>query len=178
MAVATTVSLPALPSQGAADYIPLGGDGKSAPHGCYFVRAEVAGDASSGNASITINLDVRYTNLVAYVNLLIAVDAAAGDFLMLLGTGTGQAAASPQVVGTIPQVATTVNTNNGTFLWYPPPVFYQQEGQIFSSCPNVGVGETYKLAAEVLVFDPDVRRLAPLPWLMLNVPGVSAPAAI
>ncbi len=160
------------------EYVPLGGDGRSAPMGCYFCRAEIAGDASGGNASIIINYDTRYTNLTAYLNLMIAVDAAAGDFLLGTFTGQGASAAQPQIVGTIPQVATAVNTNNGTFLWYPPPVFYQQEGQAFAVVPNVGVGETYKLAIEVLVFDPDVRRLTPLPLLMLNVPGVSAPAAI
>jgi len=160
------------------DFIPLGGDGKVAPSGCYFVRLEVDGDASGGNATLTINLDPRYTNLVAYVNLLIQVDAAAGDFLLGTFTGTGQAAAAPQVVGTIPQVATAVNSNNGMFLWYPPPVFYQQEGQVFAAMPNVSATETYKLAAEIFIFDPDIRRLTPLPFLMMNVPGVSAPAAI
>ncbi len=178
MAVSSTVTLPALPAQGALQYIPLGGDGKTAPLGCYFVRLEIDGDAGGGNATMSINLDVRYTNLVAYVNLLIQVDAAAGDFMLGTFTGTGGAAASPNIVGTIPQVATAVNSNNGMFLWYPPPVFYQQEGQIFGVVPNVSATETYKLAAEILVFDADIRRLTPLPWLMQNVPGVSAPAAI
>ncbi len=178
MAVAIAVSLPSQPSQGAAEYVPLGGDGKAAPMGCYFVRAEVDGDASGGNATLTINLDPRYTNLVAFVNLKIGVDATAGDFFLGTFTGTGLDAAAPEIVGTIPQVATSVNTNNSSFLWYPPPVFYQQEGQVFAAVPNVGVLETYKLLVEVLIFDADVRRITALPFLMMNVPGVSAPAAI
>lgn len=178
MAVAITVTLPAQPAAGRTVFQPLGGDGKSAPLGCYFVTAEVDGDASGGNAVITIRMDDRYTNLVPYLNLGIQADAAAGDFMMRVHAS--DANSDPprvQIVGTIPQIATAVS-DNGQFLWYPPPIFFQGNGIAVASAPNVGVGETYKLQVEVLVFDIDVRRLAPLPWLMLNVPGVSAPAAI
>ncbi len=167
--------LPAQPTQGSTNYIPLGGDGRSAPLGCYFVNIEVDGDASGGNADLTIRGDVRYTNLVAYMNLKVQADAAAGDFMMRI---TDPNPPRPQIVGTIPQVATGVATDNATFLWFPPPIYFQGGGSMSAVLPNVGVNETYKLEIEVLVFDIDVRRLSPLPLLMLNVPGVSAPAAI
>lgn len=179
MSVAIVVTLPDQPSQGQTVYIPLGGDGRQAPLGCYFVTAEVDGDAGGGTASITINFDPRYTNLVAYCNFLITADAAAGDFMIRLqGAATDTSPPRPQIVGTIPQVATTVTPENAAFLWYPPPVFFQGVGNARSTVPNVGVLETYKLQLEVLVFDIDIRRLTGLPLLMLNVPGVSAPASI
>lgn len=179
MSVSATVTLPAQPAQGALNYIPLGGDGRSAPLGCYFCRLEVDGDAGGGTAAVTINFDPRYTNLVAYVNVLIEADAAAGDFATWIAQ-SGQVATPDRVfvVGTIPNVATGVSTDNSSFLWYPPPIYYQGSGYCSMKVLNVGVNETYKLTVEVLCFDIDVRRLTPLPWLMQNVPGVSAPAAV
>jgi len=179
MAVNTLVVLPAQPAQGSTVYTPLGGDGRSAPHGCYFVLAEIDGDASSGNASVTIDLDVRYTSLVAYANLRIQADAAAGDFRIAMQADPAVAIPpTPSITGTIPHVATAVTPDNASFLWYPPGVFFQGGARINAVAPNVGALETYKLELEVLVFDIDVRRITPMPWLMLNVPGVSAPAAI
>lgn len=179
MSVIVAMTLPGQPILGSSVYLALGGDGRVAPMGCYFVRLEVAGDASGGNAIVTINLDERYTNLVAYANALIAVDAAAGDFSILVQeAGAAPGPGAPHIVGTIPQIATGVTTDNASFLWYPPPVYFQGGGQVTVSYPNVGVGETYKLQIEVYVFDINVRRITPLPVLQMNVPGVSAPAAV
>ncbi len=179
MSVNGVVTLPGQPDQGATVYMALGGDGTTAPLGCYFTTLEIEGDVSGGNAALTVTFDVRYTNLVAYMNLGIAADAAAGDFMMRLqNDALNTFPPRPQIVGTIPQVGTGVTTDNAEFLWYPPPVFFQQAGIATASLPNVGVLETYKLQMEILVFHPDVRRITPLPWLMQNVPGVSAPAAI
>lgn len=176
MSVALTTNLPAQPTQGITNFVPLGGDGKSAPLGCYFVRAEVDGDASGGGVNLTVNMDVRYTNLVAYVNPVINVDAAAGDFAIRIGDSDQVARAA--VVGTIPHVATTVVGDNAAFLWFPPPLYFQGGGTASFFCPNVGVLETYKLFLEIYVFDINVLRLQALPMLQLNVPGVSAPAAV
>jgi len=179
MSVIEAVTLPAQSVIGSTEFIPLGGDGKSAPLGCYFVTASIVGDASGGTAAVTIACDDRYTNLFAYLNGTISGDAAAGDFHMRLQGPTGvNGGMAPSIVGTIPQVATTVIPDNAAFLWFPPPVYFQGSGFGVFQCPNVDANETYHLQVEVLVFDIDVRRLAPLPWLMLNVPGVSAPASI
>ncbi len=179
LSVSVTTVLPAQPAQGQTTFVPLGGDGRSAPLGCYFCRTEVDGDASGGTAAITIEFDTRYTNLVAYANLVIKADAAAGDFtISLSNTNLVSTPATSVIVGTIPQIATGVSTENSAFLWYPPPLYHQGEGIIFMKVLNVGVLETYELIVEVLCFDIDVRRLTPLPLLQLNVPGVSAPAAI
>lgn len=176
MSVSTEVILPAQPTIGNTELLPLGGDGKAAPHGCYVVRAEVDGDAGGGSAQVTITLDSRYTNLVAWVNVGINVDAAAGDFVCVLQPGDGNEGVT--IVGTIPQVATTVATRNAAFLWYPPPIYYRQKGQILVRFLNVSATEDYVLAAQIYTFDPNVTQLAPLPILQLNVPGVSAPASV
>lgn len=179
MSVSTTVTLPAQPAQGETIYTPLGGDGKSAPLGCYFCRAEIDGDAGGTTAAVTIAFDSRYTNLVAYMNMQINADAAAGDFMMrIMRSPSSVAPDRAQIVGTIPQVGTTVTQDNASFLWFPPPIYFQGAGAAVASCLNVSATETYLLTVEVLVFNIDIRRLAPLPLLMLNVPGVSAPASV
>jgi len=178
VSVSSSVTLPAQPAAGITTFVPLGGDGKLAPQGCYFSRLEVAGDASGGNASVIISFDARYTNLVAYVNPTIQADAGAGDFAVVLQDASVPTGAVQQIVGTIPQVAATVQTDNASFLWYPPPVYFQGNGLCQVTYPNVGVGETYKVTLEIYVFDINVRRLAALPLLQMNVPGVSAPAAV
>ncbi len=180
MSVSINNTLPAQPSQGRTEFIPLGGDGRQAPLGCYLCRLEVDGDAGAGSAVLTLTLDVRYTNLVAVIQP--AVEAAAGAPEMdLVLSPDSVASTRPQfnVVGTMPQVtAATSFGDNASFLWYPPPVYFSQEGLVAFATANVGALETYKLTVEVYVFHPDVRQLTPLPFLQMNVPGVSAPASI
>jgi len=180
VSVSSSVSLPGQPGAGRVELVPLGGDGKSAPHGCYFVRIEIAGDASGGSATADVTLDVRYTNLVAVFQM--TVEAAAGAPLVSMVMSPDNASSSRPhwtIVSTVPQVtAATSFQANASFMWFPPPVYYAQEGFLAFATPNVGVGETYVLTAEIYTFDPDVRRLTPMPYLQLNVPGVSAPPAI
>ncbi len=159
-------------------WVPLGGDGKAAPLGCYVARIEVVGDASGGVATAGIIGDDRYTSIAAWLSFEVEVAAAAPDFqIRMLNDLT---ASQPQVliVGTAPHVATTVAVVNSTFLWYPPPMLYPRGGFWEVRCLNIGAGETYRLTAEVFVFDADIRQIMPLPDLQANFPGVSAPAAI
>lgn len=178
MSVASTIALPAQPTTGASVYTPLGGDGQTAPLGCYLVNFQIAGDASGGTATLTITADPRYTNLFAWLNPTVSSAAGAGDFLIVVQESGTSGAASPVVVGTFPQIATTVSTTNATFLWYPPPMYYQGLGEAVYITDNVGVGETYIMRAQIYLFDIDAPQITPLPYLQLNVPGVSAPAAI
>ncbi len=67
MAVASTVQLPAQPTTGLTETIPLGGNGFSAPHSIVAVELELANDASGGLSSLVINMDPRYTSLVSYI---------------------------------------------------------------------------------------------------------------
>ncbi len=176
MSVASTVTLPAQPVLGNTELLPLGGAGVSAPHGCYVVRNSIVGDASGGIATLTINMDPRYTNLTAWVNARVSVDAAAGDFAIFLQPNATKEGV--QIVGTIPQIATTSAGVNAAFLWYPPPLYYRGGGFLQCVFPNVGAGETYTLSAQFYTFVIDVTQRSPLPILQFNVPGVSAPAAV
>ncbi len=67
MSVATAITLPVTPAAGSVVYTPLGGDGFSGPKGCYSVRdLQVVGDGSSGSASISVSMDSRYANVIAF----------------------------------------------------------------------------------------------------------------
>lgn len=167
--------MPAQPTVGNTELLPLGGAGLTAPHGCYVVRNSVVGDASGGNATLTILFDPRYTNLLAWVNIRVSVDAGAGDFAIFYQPSAAEEGVV--VVGTIPQIG-LITTVNSAFLWYPPPMYHRGRGLLQVLFPNVAATETYTLSCQIYTFAIDVTQRTGLPLLQLNVPGVSAPAAI
>ncbi len=173
MAVSVTLSLPAQPALGASRFTPLGGDGRTAPLGCYLTDLQLAGDASGGAATLTINLDRRYTNLTAIMNPSATSTNSAPDFHVSMTQLTGS---DVVVLGTMPQTA--LETINAAFLWYPPPIYYVQEGRLRLVMANTDATEVYRLFVQVYCFDPEITRITPLPVLQWNVPGVSAPAAL
>ncbi len=172
--------MPAQPAQGETHFQPLGGNGRTAPLGCYYARLEVDGDASGGSAVVGIQLDPRYTNLVAAVNPAIEAAAGAEDFAVTLRPSSDPTSGmGVDVVSTMPQIAAASSFgNNAAFLWYPTPILFEGDGHVRFATSNVGVLETYKLAIEVLCFDIDIRRVMPYPLLMLNLPGTSGPNAV
>lgn len=166
------------PSQSQITWVPLGGDGKASPFGCYVVRLEIVGDGSTGTATLSLRGDERYTNVAAWVAFEVEAAAAAPDFRLRMFNDDTATQPVVNVVGTAPQISSAIATVNAAFLWYPPAMFYAREGIWEVVCLNIGAGETYRLAAEVYMFDADIRQITPLPYLMMNFPGVSAPAAI
>lgn len=167
MAVSTSVTLPAQPAAGDTTFQPLGGNGTTAPLGSYIVEAQIAGDASGGNATVTINGDPRYTNVFAWLDALIDTDAAAGEFMLTISRGGGSLEAPPRIMGTIPHVATGLAATNASFLWYPPVMLYNQAGSAAAQFPNVGVLETYILRLQSFVFNDNVQQLAAYQWLAM-----------
>lgn len=157
----------------------MGGDGITAPHGCYLVAVTVAGDASGGVATLRVVGDTRFTNLAAWMNVRATSAAVAGDFVMTTEDAVGTLESAPFIVGTLPHVDPTLFPGlNAAFLWYPPPVYFQGSGNFQVSTENVDATETYTLGCQIYCFNIDVVQRTPLPILQWNVPGVSAPAAI
>lgn len=177
MSVAVVTSLPTQPASGVSEFLPLGGDGLVAPIGCYLVNTQIVGDAGGGTATVTLNLDPRYTNLVAWVNLVVSSAAAAPEFHCRIEAVADTPPPNVVICGTLPFVA-AFTSPNAAFLWYPPPVYWIQNGSIRFTTDNVDATETYELVAQIYCFHPEVTRVTPLPVLQWNVPGVSAPAAI
>jgi len=176
MAVSSIVTLPAQPTVGASIWIPLGGDGVYAPIGYFDVLNQVVGDASGGNATLQINFDRRYTNLLSFVNVGVQADTAAGDFQIAMEEIDG-AALGLAVNGTLPGVAETFVTVNSAYMWYPPPVFYPGAGQVRAVFPNVDATETYQATVQVFAYNRDVRSRMNMTWLHQIVPSTNAPVA-
>ncbi len=177
MAVSESFALPAQPAAGVgALYEPLGGDGRVAPMGVYSVEAQIVGDASAGNANITMDFDPRYTSVLGWVSPWIVADTAAGDFsIELLNTVT--TLPRVRVVGTLPGVAEAFTSRNSAYLWYPPPIWYTANGRLNVTFVNVDATETYGMACCVYIFDRNVKQYAPLQWLNQMRIGVNSPVA-
>ncbi len=140
-----------------------------------MVESQVAGDASGGNAIVSVTGDPRYTNVIALVNHKISSAAAASTFVDTISDRSTPIQPAVTICGTTP-FATGHATSQ--FLWYPPPMYYPGRGFAQFVCLNVDVTEVYTIVVQMYCFDIDIRRLTPLPFLQMNVPGVSATSAI
>ncbi len=177
MAIASTVLLPDQPAAGGGTkFTPFGGDGTQAPLGCYDVDMHLVGDASGGNAVLTIGFDPRFTSMLVYVLAHVIADTAAGEYqLQLFDNDT--ALPNIRVIGTLPGVAETFVSVNSAYLWSPPPIFMAGAGRIGASFPNVDVTETYGIAASIFVFNRDVRQISPMQFLNMSRVGINAPVS-
>lgn len=177
MSVSLTVTLPSQPATGTGSlFTPFGGDGKAAPIGVYDVNMILVGDAGGGTATLEILMDRRYMSMVCYAQASVTADAAAGEFQLQL-TNNVVAVPNIRVVGTLPGVAETFTAVNSVFLWYPPPVWFNQDGRLSARYVNVDATETYNLDASILVFDRNVRQLTALQFLAQTRVGVNSVTA-
>lgn len=175
MSVVSTVTLPAQPTVGSTRWVPLGGDGVTAPLGYFDVNSRVVGDAGAGTAQLAVHFDPRYTSLCAWANIAVLADTAAGNFaIQLLPNLTSSGLI---VVGTLPGVAEAFTSTNSAYLWYPPPVFHAGNGVVRVFFPNVDATETYELTTQIFAYDRDVRNRMNMTWLHQLIPSTSAPTA-
>lgn len=170
MSVVGTTALPSQPSSGNAVFQGFGGDGYTAPIGEYLVDARVAHDSGGGTASVTVTMDPRYTNAVVWANLIVSGSATAVEYLVSLARNASSNEASMLIGGTFPFVAATLSTSNNAFVWFPPPMFYQGEGEMNFVTPNVD-GDSSFLRMQIYLFNINVRQTAALPYLLQNFPA-------
>lgn len=156
-------------------WVPLGGDGVTAPLGYFDVDSRVVGDASGGTAQIAIHFDPRYTSLLAWANISVLADTAPGDFAMQLLPSLTTAGLI--IVGTLPGVEEAFTSSNSAYLWYPPPIFHAGNGVCRVFFPNVDATETYSMAVQVFVYNRDVRNRMNMTWLHQLIPSTNAPVA-
>lgn len=171
MSVTGSLQLPGQPASGMVVWSALGGNGSFGPLGFWNVEQNLPNDVSGGTATITINLDPRYTNLVAYIEIIKTSAAAASEFTMTMQHTTATIAPRILIVGNAP-----IAQGISAYLWYPPPIYYQQDGQLIVVTDNIDT-ETLQVRFQCYSFLPDVRKLEPLNVLNWLVPGVSSPPA-
>lgn len=167
MAVSETLALPNQPATGAMTFVPLGGDGFTAPAAAYAVTdMELAGDASGGAMSIFVTMDDRFCSLVSFVTVNIAqASSADADLRIAVASGSGTSQI-PLAIHQNLQTATAlvVNTKNVGFTWNPPPVMLPgagQAGRIIFQAKNVDANDFF-LSSLIYLFDIRVRELTPM----------------
>lgn len=167
ISVTEAFTLPAQPTStnGSTQYVPLGGDGFSAPKAAYMVRgARIAGDASAGLATINITMDDRFTSMIQYVTGQIDEAAADSDFSWFISSPF-MASVITKGVDLAGNVAFSPNLGH---TWNPVPILLpgQQAGLLSVGWPNVDA-DTFFCDALIYLFDIDVRQkspIAPLLW--------------
>ncbi len=162
MSVAITTILPAVPAIGNVRYVPLGGDGLTAPFAQYtIVEAEVVGDASSGSARITFEMDERYCSLISYMSCEVVqgTPADATYRFFVAATAAAQAGSVPTAIDTGTQ-SNIGALGSLTHLWVPPGQILPGGGGSRFAAEWVNVlADRYRLSAVVYLFD--IRLFAP-----------------
>ena len=178
MTVAETVTLPGQPTVGAIEYVPLGGDGFTAPHSVADFRVGLDGDASGGYGQIRVRPDARFVSLFAEV--CIYADPAWGvawDYRLDL-TESGASSVAIVVTGrTSAHVGLAGLTVQESALWTPPAALLVNDDAAGTGSPyvqgftvNPGAGFTTYLTGKVYQFDRRAREVVPLPILLGSVP--------
>lgn len=146
-------------------YVPLGGDGFTAPFASYVLLSHsVVGDASGGQAVLSAVMDDRYASLIAY---LTATDtqATGGDAGLRLDISPdppGRHTANLHEQLTV--VAQAIDTLTIAHTWNPTPTVIPggiNRGRIDMSMLNV-LSDDYRLSMLVYLFNIRVRELAPM----------------
>lgn len=161
--IISTVTLPAQPPVGSTTYIPLGGDGYSAPHAAYAVKGfSLAHDASGGNAHIGVTMDNRFCSLVSYCTGAIKqiTSADAGMSFELLGPTIATVA----LVGPVAAVISLVDTQEVRKTWEVPPLVLpggSEVGTLSLQVENV-LNDSSLIDVLIYLFNIRVRELTPM----------------
>ncbi len=166
MSVTEAITLPAQPVAGTVDYLPLGGDGFTAPFAAYnIIDFNLTGDASGGRVSNSVNMDMRYCSLVAYFSYAIqqATPAAANMRQVL----TADSVAEQSLQGEVPAIDAAIAVRTVSQTWNPTPIVMpgavsaQNLPRIFARAVNVD-GDDYFLNALIYLFNVRVREVTPM----------------
>lgn len=170
ISVIETVTLPAQPTNGAVDYIPLGGNGYSAPHAAYsVVGMTVTGDAGGGSAGLDVTMDDRYCSLITYITFNIAQGTSAdADFRLTMSSIAGRIPLVAEA-GLQLAVVSDVSSQEVSHTWNPTPVILPGGGQV---CRANGrwvntLADVYSFHLMAYLFAIDVREktaMGPLLW--------------
>lgn len=163
MTISETVQLPDQPTKGAVEFIPLGGDGFSAPKFAYTVlTAELTGDSSGGTMSMRIEMDPRWSAVVGYVTGQIVQQTPADAEHLFTITGDRV----PTLLHQGDITNTVLSTSEIGFTWRPEPLVLP--GGTTAVPPALQVrflnvdGDLVRMSALIFCYDIRVRELTPM----------------
>lgn len=167
MAVSNSVVLPAQPSTGVLDYIPLGGNGFSAPFAAWSLEAmTVTGDVSGGAASIGISMDMRYCSLVAFVTVAVLQTSAADADLRIQLTGSNTTDQGENVI--MPSISATVASRTAGTVWRPTPQILPGGQSDAANLPRISARslnvstDVFEISCLIYLFNIRVREITPM----------------
>lgn len=160
MAVTATVQLPDNPSPaGVVRFVPLGGNGFTAPFAMYTVRNfAISGDGSGGDHTLSVIMDPKFCSVVAYASMQIDVASANRAIHWQLSS----AAVPPQFLNaTLTRVDASLSGSQIAHTWMPPawinPGTAGQAPTLLISVDNVNT-EVLNLNMAVLLFNIRARE--------------------
>lgn len=165
VAVSNSVVLPLQPSTGDVRYIPLGGDGFSAPVAAYnVIGLGVTGATGGGSASLTVTFDDRYAALLSYVSVAnVQVASADADISIVLTAGSlGMPTQALQE--NVTAISAVVNAGTIRRTWSPTPVMLagaEKRGVLSFTMVNVE-NDAYTLSCLIYLFNIRVREMTPM----------------
>lgn len=165
MAVSVATTLPAQPAIGLNTYVPLGGDGWTAPHSVAEFSISSVGAAGGGNNTITLTFDPRFTSIVSYVRLVNAGASAAIEMLLRMRPPLPRV--QPQVEAFANQAGVLSLFTQNLFTWAPPPLPHM--GILEGVTTNVD-GDTLSMMGYIYQFQVDVLQKVPLNFVLAALP--------
>lgn len=163
MSVLLTVQLPDQPTTGDLEYIPLGGDGFTAPKFAYMLRnASVVGDAGGGTIRIDLLMDPRFSSLISYVTGEVQ-QASTADIEFLFKVAGDRV---PAQIFQGDALSNALSSSEIGITWRPAPVILP--GGTMASPPEVSwrvanvLADVLRLTALIFCFDIRVRELLPM----------------
>jgi len=171
VAVTETFTPPGQPTSGSLTYVPLGGDGYSAPQAAYAVQNHaVTGDASGGRATLSVVMDPRFCSLVSFCSFQIQQGTSAdAEYRLTVGSDTGGTQIPPTVEsGPVEAVVSLVSSSEINKTSPIVPMMLPgagQVGRIRYEFLNVD-GDVFSMSALIYLFNIRVRELTPMGGLL------------
>lgn len=157
MSITVDQSLPDAPVAGNLIYVPLGGDGLSAPHAAWQVNTHAIADDSGGVLTINCTMDDRFVSLVPWV-LMEATQTTPADVEALLNIGH-----LAQRFDLLSIADATAGGANHATVFKPPPLLLPGGTSQVLKFRTANVDNTtWKLKSYILLFRIDVREKYPL----------------
>jgi len=165
IAVSATVTFPAQPTIGLLTFVPLGGDGYTAPFGAYSLLGHrVTGASGGGSMVLRANMDPRYTSLISYVTGIDSQVASADADVRLLVTADDSRVPPAIDQGLVAGTDAVMSTNTIVRTWNPPALILPGGNAISNvrfEMVNVE-NDVYVMHALVYLFNIRVRELTPM----------------
>lgn len=158
MSIFQSVVLPSQPVAGSLEYIPLGGDGLTAPQSAWFMDMQITGDATGGAIRAVVLRDDRFEHILQFMSVETDSATAVSYRMDIFRGAKASSAQAFHNVGTT-QLSSVTGHVLACQLWTPPAVIGPV--QFEAKVPNVDT-ELFKFKLLIYNFQVDASKRVPL----------------